>query len=84
MKFKLMRIRSKISYQAFIKKQTIAENLMQSVLDTYDLVIKLGERKESTKMQQMNDKNIFEQIIKDSLLAALRIVIKVNIEQKDN
>ena len=32
----------------------------------------------------MNDKNIFEQIIKDSLLAALRIVIKVNIEQKDN
>lgn len=84
MKFKLMRIRSKISFQAFIKKQTIAENLMQSILDTYDLVIKLGERVETTKMQQMNDKNIFEQIIKDSLLAALRIVIKVNIEQKDN
>ena len=28
MKFKLMRIRSKISFQAFLKKQTIAENLM--------------------------------------------------------
>ena len=84
MKFKLMRIRSKMSFQAFIKKQTILENIMQSILDTYDLLIKLGEKKETQKMKQMNDRGIFDSIMKDSLLSALRTVIKNNIEQKEN
>lgn len=35
-------------------------------------------------MQQMNDKHVFDSIMKDSLLAALRIVIKVNVHEKEN
>lgn len=47
MKFKLMRIRSKMSFQAFMKKQTVPENIMQCILDTYNFLVKLGEYKET-------------------------------------
>ena len=44
-KYKLMRIRCKISYQAFITNKTIPELIMSQILNTYDDLIFLNEIK---------------------------------------
>lgn len=46
-KYKLMRIRCKISYQAFICNKTIPELLMSQILNTYDDLVFLNEIKQS-------------------------------------
>ena len=44
-KYKLMRIRCKISYTAFICNKTIPELLMSQILNTYDDLVFLNETK---------------------------------------
>jgi phosphoribosylformylglycinamidine (FGAM) synthase PurS component len=44
-KFALLRIRAKISYMAFLKKQTIQELLINSIIHTYQSQIEDGDIK---------------------------------------
>lgn len=37
LKYKILRIRAKISYEAFISRQTISEMFMTRILDTFNL-----------------------------------------------
>ena len=43
-------------------------------------MVKIDEIKESPKIKIMNEPAIFDSILKDSLLTALRTIIKINID----
>lgn len=47
-------------------------------------MINLDEIKEDSKMKIMGDRDIFDSILKDSLLAALRTIIKINLENTED
>ena len=42
-KYKLMRIRAKIGFEAFRKKQTILELMLNRIMESYGELLKLGE-----------------------------------------
>ena len=42
MKYKILRVRAKLSYEAFIKKQTLAEMFISKILDTWNLFKEYG------------------------------------------
>jgi hypothetical protein len=42
-RFKLLRVRSKISFEAFLKKKTVHEMLLTQIMQSYSDLLKTGE-----------------------------------------
>lgn len=58
-KYKIMRMRSKISYHAFCENQTIPELIMTQILKTYNDLSMLNEIKVPLDEKVVSDDEIF-------------------------
>lgn len=79
-KYKIMRLRGKISYHAFCKNQTIPELIMNQVLKSYNDLSMLNEIKVPLDEKVVCDQEIFNQIKEKSLSHILRHLFKINNE----
>lgn len=61
-KYKLMRIRSKISFCAFKKNMTISELILKQIAVSFEHFVKLGEIKLTEHEQNMGKKELYDQI----------------------
>lgn len=71
MKYKIMRIRAKISFLAFTKSMTVAELILSQVLKSFTLLAKmkedeLGDMNDQFELFRMND-HAFQALISDGM-----------------
>ena len=82
-KYSILRIRQKISFMAFMKKMTVLEMIMESVLRTHDLFV----QEESIPLYDpllLEKHEIFNKILFDEQPTAFMAIMKINTLSHDN
>lgn len=64
LKYKLLRIRCKISFEAFVQSKTISELIITKIRDTYNDCVALNEIILPYEQLIVKDDNIIESLLK--------------------
>ena len=80
LKYKVMRLRSKISYEAFVQHMTVPELFYTKILNTFNDLTLLNEIKRNFDQVIVSDQEIYEQIMERSITHVLRQLIRINNE----
>ena len=80
LKYKVMRMRSKISYEAFVQHMTVSELFFTKILNTFNDLTLLNEIKTNIDQIIVTDQEIYDQIMERSITNVLRQLTKMNHE----
>lgn len=79
MKFRTLKVRQKISYEAFEKKFTIAELFLGQILTSYHQLVNFGLLEAQIPTARVQD--CYEEIITGELNDCFKVLIRLNLEQ---
>ena len=79
MKYKLIRIRCKISYLAFAQKMIISEFLLSKLVDSYIQLVKNDEFPMKKMDEYGIDTEIYEKLFSNNIGSFLKVVMDINV-----
>ena len=77
-KYTLMKIRNKISYMAFLKRNTVQELLCNAILNSFNELVKWKEVTPRKMDMVFDDEDVFANIKQKSITNVLKLVMKIN------
>ncbi len=83
-KYKLMGIRSKISYYAFINKKTVAELIISQILKTYEHFLQQNQYQLTEAEQLMMEPDVMDTVNSESVSDIMRKIIRINATSLEN
>ena len=81
-RYNLVRIRAKISYMAFIQRQTIPELICNSILESHKILVRQNEIPEHEK-NLLEKEKLFQQIMKGDVNSFFAVAQKINFLDAD-
>ena len=81
MKYKILRVRAKISYEAFIKKQTLSEMFMSKILDSWNLFREKG----IVKKEKLSDQTeiAFQRMLMGDMTKSFQTILEYNTDKHE-
>ena len=79
MKFLTLKVRQKISFEAFLKNYTVSELFLDQILSSYHQLINFGLLRAQIATEKVQE--CYEEIITGELNACFKVLIQLNLEQ---